>query len=123
MYIMSQGDYIKYKRVANELLSQSKLAPVLNARQYTNYKEFNIENTVLNSAVTYDKLNLPNMAIVYDIRQTRASTCPGFTLCRGTNARANRKPLMGVQSAAQPLAKEPSHVLPSKLFLCSYCEK
>lgn len=118
---MSQGDYIRYKRVANELVEQRKLAPVINSRQYTNYKEFNIENTVFNNTITFEKLTPTNTAVVFGITRTKSATCPSFTLCRGTNARPNRKALLGVQSDSQPLAKTPVHVTPNNLFLCSYC--
>jgi len=118
---MSQGDYIRYKRVANELVEQRKLAPVMNARQYTDYKEFNIENAIFNNTITYDKLIPANTAVVFGITRFQSASCPNFILCRGTNVRPNRKALLGVQSAAHPLAKPPIHITPMKLALCSYC--
>ena len=118
---MSQGDYIRYKRVANELVEQSKLAPVLYSSQYTNYKEFKIENTVFNNNPTYVNLNQTNASVVFGITRRNAASCPSFILCNGTNARPNRKVLMGVQSDAQPLATPKIHMTPNKLMLCSYC--
>ena len=42
---MSQGDYIRYKRLANELRNQSEnLPPVIESGQYINYKAFTLEN-------------------------------------------------------------------------------
>ena len=46
---MSQSDYIRHKRISNELLQQTKLSPVLSARQYTDYKEYSLENTIYSS--------------------------------------------------------------------------
>lgn len=120
---MSQGDYIRYKRVATELVEQRKFDPVLASRKYINYKEFNIENTVFNNTPTHDKLIPANTAVVFGMVRNKSATCPSFILCRGTNARPNRKALLGVQSASQPLAKKPSHVTPNKLPLCLYCTK
>ena len=122
---MSQGDYIRYKRISNELVEQSKLDPILSSRKYTNYKEYTIENTVYNNVVTYEKLNMANVAKVFGINQFNAQTCPPFILCNGTNSRSNRRPLLGTQAAAHQLAIPPVHktIDMDKLYYCKHCRK
>lgn len=122
---MSQGDYIRYKRISNELVEQSKLDPILSARKYTNYKEYTIENTVLNQVITYEKQNMANVAKVFGINKSNPQTCPMFILCNGTNLRANRRPLLGMQAAAQPLCIPPVHKTKNmdKLYYCKHCRK
>jgi mannose/fructose/N-acetylgalactosamine-specific phosphotransferase system component IIB len=95
---MSQGDYIKYKRVAVELLDQSKnLAPVIGSGQYINYKSFTLENTILNTKLSYTKLVPLSSVNVFGMQKNNPSGCASFILCSGTNSRVNRKPIMNVQ--------------------------
>ena len=88
---MSQGDYIRYKRVAQELKVQSKLPSVFDSGKYTNYKEFSIENTVVNSTTEYDRVIPVNTRIVFGMERPKATACPTFELCNNTNLRGNRK--------------------------------
>lgn len=92
---MSQSDYIRHKRISNELLEQSKLFPVLNARQYTDYKEYSLENTIYSSNLTYSTIIPNNTPVVFGIQYSNANTCPPFKLCSGTDARPNRIPNYG----------------------------
>ena len=93
---MSQSDYIRHKRISNELVEQGKLMPVLNAQQYTNYKEYSLENTIYSSTLSYNKIIPANTPVVFDIQYNNANTCPPFVLCSGTENRPNRLPLGGV---------------------------
>lgn len=92
---MSQSDYIRHKRISNELVEQRKLSPVLNAQQYTNYKEYSLENTIYSSTLLYSKIIPANTPVVFDIQYNNANTCPPFVLCSGTENRPNRTPLIG----------------------------
>jgi len=97
---MSQSDYIRHKRISNELLEQTKLSPVLNARQYTDYKEYSLENTIYSSNISYSKIIPVNTPVVFGIQYNNASTCPPFMVYCGTtdsflNPRPNRVPLTG----------------------------
>ena len=119
---MSQSDYIRYKRVAVELKNQAKnLPPVINAGQYTNYKAFTLENTIISSKVEYSKLKPTSSVNIFGIQINNPSTCSTFTLCKGTNSRVNRKPLLGTQSDPTPLPILKPHILPFKLNVCNYC--
>jgi hypothetical protein len=119
---MSQSDYIRYKRVAIELSNQSKnLAPVIQSGQYVNYKAFTLENTILSNKISYTKLQPQSSVNVFGMQINNPSKCSTFTLCSGTNYRANRKPLLGTQSVSQPLPVIRPHSTPNKLFICNYC--
>jgi len=107
---MSQSDYIRHKRISNELIEQNKLSHVLNARQYTDYKEYSLENTIYSSTISYDKIIPSNTPVVFGIQYNNANTCPKFVLyCGATdtvhNPRPNRVPLTG------PLVR-PSSMMP-----------
>ena len=119
---MSQSDYIRYKRIAVELQNQSKnLAPVIGSGQYINYKAFTLENTILSTTQTYEKIIPPSSVNVFGIQRNHPEDCSTFTLCSGTNSRVNRKLLLGVYSNAMPLQLASSHVTPNKLSVCNYC--
>jgi hypothetical protein len=115
---MSQSDYIKYKRVAVELKEQAKLNPVIDAGQYTGFKEFALENTILHTKLRYQKISQTSTVNVFGIELSSSRNCPTFALCRGTNSRVNRKPLSAVRSAAVPLKPPPSHGLVNDLSIC-----
>jgi hypothetical protein len=87
---MSQGDYIRYKRVSQELKVQSKLPHVFDSGNYTNYKEFSVENTVVNDLTQYDRVIPMTTRVVFGMERPKATTCPGFEVCRNTNQRGNR---------------------------------
>ena len=101
---MSQSDYIKYKRLSVELKKLSELPSVIEARQYTDFKEFSLENTITNNKTQYNKLFPENSINVFGMEKSNASNCAQFALCRDTNSRANRKPSTGVRHFAFPLA-------------------
>jgi hypothetical protein len=119
---MSQSDYIRYKRVAVELKDQRKnLEPIINSGQYTNYKAFTLENTILSSKPDYTKLQPQTSVNIFGMQINNPSTCSVFTLCTGTNSRVNRRALSGTQTVSQPLPLPKKHVGPSELFICKYC--
>jgi hypothetical protein len=93
---MSQSDYIKYKKTAVELKRQSAFSPVLASADYTLYKQFQVENTVVNTAARYNTVNAFGVRSVFDIERADASGCSTFLLCRGTDERPNRVPLSTV---------------------------
>ena len=119
---MSQSDYIRYKRVANELRNQSEnLPPVIESGQYINYKAFTLENTILSNKLTHTKIIPPSSVNVFGMQINNPSSCSTFLLCSGTNSRANRRPLLGTQIAAQPLPVIKPNKTPNKLTSCKYC--
>jgi hypothetical protein len=116
---MSQGDYIRRKRVANQLKTQKKLSPVLNAGEYIDYKEFSLENTVVSTKTNYNNLVPSNVSVIFDMHTTSVSTCPQFILCSGTNQRPNR--VLRSLAPSAPLALKPIHKTIDKTAKCNYC--
>lgn len=120
---MSQSDYIKYKKVAVELQMQSKLRPVIESGQYTRFKDFELENTILSNKLRYEKLQPSNTITVFGINQLHASNCARFQLCLNTNSRLNRVPLLGVYSNPIPLPLvKPNRTIRNSV-LCSDCNR
>ena len=118
---MSQSDYIKYKRLANELSNQRKnLDPVIESGKYVGYKSFTLENTIQSSKPSFTKLQPQTSVNVFGMQINNPSTCT-FQLCSNTNSRDNRKLLLGVQSVSKPIPLKKPHKTPDKLFICNNC--
>jgi hypothetical protein len=106
---MSQNDYIRLLRTRNTLCeSASKWSPVLSEEQYTNYSAFTIETSVINSKQVNSELTPTGRTIIYEIDVpttfgSNSSSQPLFTMCRNTNSRGNRKPLLASQAAVRPI--------------------
>lgn len=79
---MSQGDYLKYKKISVEL-KINKLEPILNNDDYIQYKEYALENKITSSSkkLTYNKLLPPNTKNIFDIEKKNTGNCPGFIFC------------------------------------------
>ena len=86
---MSQSDYIKHKRVAAELVNQSKLPPMLDAGDYTSFLGYNLENTILNTKPDLNQLIPTTSQLVFDMK-LQVKACPSFIACNLTNTRPNR---------------------------------
>lgn len=115
---MSQSDFIKYKRLATELKLLSKLPSVIESGQYLNFKQFQLKNTISSNKLNYEKLRPINSKNVFGMELLKAP-CPTFKLC-DTDSRENRRPLLGVQSAAMPLKAPPVHLTVDKLTICKH---
>jgi hypothetical protein len=115
---MSQSDYIKYKRVQRELKefnqTPTKVPNVLNSSQYISYKEYSLENTIVNHNDMYDKLIDPSIPIVFGMVKKCASNSPTFTLCRGTDTRGNRTPILQLDDEEMPRFRYPRNGTISK---------
>jgi len=101
---MSQSDYIQYKKTGVQLRDLSSLPSVITPQIYTAFTEYNLENTVPNTKVTYNQLIPANRQIVYG-SEVKVTNCPTFLLCSGTQARANRKPNLVSQRSPTPAPK------------------
>jgi len=110
---MSQSDYLKYKKISTTLIvdMSTNMLPILNSQDYSDYKEFVLENTVSNSKVIYRKITPINTQVVLGMDKnktlvqnmgTLTSNCPSFLLCNNTNRRPNRVPIPGAFSVPTP---------------------
>jgi len=105
---MSQSDYIHYKKIATELKSQSKLAPVMTSRQYTDYSAFSLENQVFSTNTLYGVDTPSGSVSIFGIARIPTS-CPSFPICSSTHLRTNRRPMMSIYANARPIAPKPAH--------------
>jgi hypothetical protein len=90
--IMSQSDYLKYKRVATILKidnNTSKQPRVFACQDYTNFKEFTLENTIIDTDVRYNNLTPSGDVHIFGMNKS-VTNCPTFPVCKNTNLRTNR---------------------------------
>jgi len=109
----SQSDYIKYKKL-NHVISvdaSSNFLPVLNSQDYSDYKEFVLENTVSNSKTIYRRITPSTSQVVLNMDKTKSlvqnmgtsiTTCPSFLMCNGTNKRPYRVNMSDVYFTPTP---------------------
>ena len=105
---MSQSDYIKYKKTGVQLKDLARQSPILSPRIYTAFKDYNLENNIINTTINYNKLIPTNTQIVFDIER-KPTNCPTFILCNGTQARSNRRPILYTQFRPTYLPKYVKH--------------
>ena len=88
---MSQSDYIRYKKVSNQLLEVNKLNAILDSQDYTQFKQYYLESNIPNTNITFNQLNLQGYTNVFDINK-KIKYCPtnNFIMCNNTNIRDNR---------------------------------
>lgn len=100
---MSQSDYIKYKKVSVDLKT-NKLPSILNQQDYISFKEYSLENNIPVTKLNYNKLIPVNRQIVMNMEKktSNVSLCPTFIICKNTNNRTNRIPLLDTQIQPQP---------------------
>jgi hypothetical protein len=106
---MSQSDYIKQKRTAAKLKEQAKHDAIYKSNDYTEFKEYSLEKTIISTKPTYNQLRIPGSKTVFDMEK-KLSDCPDFTLC--TKDRDNRRPLDAVQQSCFPVMKPPGRPMP-----------
>lgn len=105
---MSQGDYIKYKRVGHVLNEPAKLNSTLGSREYTQFKEYSLENTIQSEVRRYDKwINPATTRIIFDMELRNRENCPEIQFCTNTNTRANRVLNMAFGSNYTPKPSRP----------------
>ena len=87
---MSQSDYISHKKIANKLKRQENLGNVLNSQEYTDFKTFEMVNTIIDDNLTYNGI-LPGMKQnVFGMEMEVSGNCPNMIFCAHTKTRANR---------------------------------
>lgn len=101
---MSQSDYLKYKRISNQLRIDNQIdsgmiktnqPPVFTSHNLLKYKQYALNNTIVNTKKTLNKLTLNGKQRVYDMDKV-VSGCPTFIVCKDTQDRANRVLSAGV---------------------------
>jgi hypothetical protein len=89
---MSQGDYLQRKKLGTVLniQNQSKLPKSLASEDYTLFKQYSLENTIINTSDVYNQIVTPNSMTIFNMEVSSASTCPQFKVCNNTQERENR---------------------------------
>lgn len=95
---MSQSDYLKYKRISNELridnqieegMNRTNQSAVFNSQDLLSYKQYSLTNTIVNTKPTLNRLTFKSRQRVYDMDKV-VGNCPTFIVCKNTDDRANR---------------------------------
>ena len=95
---MSQSDYIQRKKTLTKLSGISKtpidigdFPQVFSSQDYTDFSQYQLSNTIINTKTTPNELVAPNHKIIFDMEVLNSTDCPSFTKCYNTNNRPNRK--------------------------------
>lgn len=97
---MSQSDYMQYKKTSIELQEQSKsenvdkLPPIFNSSQYTLFKKYALENTIVNTKESLLRLQTVGTQNVLNMEKQYTNDCPHFIVCNNTTDRPNVKPVL-----------------------------
>jgi hypothetical protein len=88
---MSQSDYIQHKRLSVMVKDLANQQPVLDSEDYTQFKQYTLENTITTSKPTLNQLTQPNYQKIFGMEK-KVSSCPNtqFNVCKNTNQRSNR---------------------------------
>lgn len=97
---MSQSDYIKYKRVSNQLRNE-KQPPVLNSQTLLDFEQYALENTIVNTVPALNRLVPTGRQRVFQMDKV-VGNCPTFPVCHNTNLRTNRLPMSSVYFTPTP---------------------
>jgi hypothetical protein len=94
---MSQSDFIMRKKTLAKLAGISKtpinrgdFPQVFSSQEYTDFSQYQLTNTIVNTKTTPNELVAPNHQIIFNMEVLSANNCPSFAVCRNTNARQNR---------------------------------
>jgi len=89
---MSQGDYLQRKKLGTVLniQNQSKFPKSLASEDYTLFKQYSLENTIINTSNVFNQIVSPNSMTIFNMEVSTASTCPQFQVCNNTQERENR---------------------------------
>lgn len=87
---MSQGDYIRHKKLINSLAQQTSFSQVLQAQPYTDFKQYSISKNIINAKTTFNLLTPTSTQIMFDMPLNKMTNCPEFIVCSGTDERPYR---------------------------------
>ena len=88
---MSQSDYIRHKKIAHILKDQENLGNVLNSQEYTDFKTFELINTIYDSNIIYNGILPGTKQNVFGMEMDVSGNCPNMVFCTKTKSRGNRK--------------------------------
>lgn len=109
---MSQSDYIRYKKVSNQLLEVKKLNPILDSQMYTDFKQYYLESNIVNTKPLLNKLTISGQSVIFDMNK-KITNCPktNFKMCIGTQTgsqyRQNKVLVTDHRTEAYPVNQYP----------------
>ena len=112
---MSQSDYLQRKRLGTVLNvnNQSKLEKTLPSEDYTLFKQYSLENSIINTSNVYNQIVRPKSSIIFGMEITTPTSCPQYQVCNNTQIRSNR------QILTDPIAFNP-YVSSKPTYVSSY---
>jgi hypothetical protein len=132
---MSQGDYIRFKKLSAKLRNVSNkedFPQVLQSQDFTNYLEYSVLNMNKNTKTTYQLLNTSTNSVIFDMKLKDTSTCSTL-ICPKINGPAGRRVNqadstgflngegMPVVSAVRKFVKHPVQIHTAKCSAYSDC--
>ena len=89
---MSQSDFIKYKKITNQLLEIQKLDPVLSSQNYIAFKQYTLESRNINKKPILNQLTLSDNILIFGMEKnvSKCSSIMDFSMCNHTQTRGNR---------------------------------
>jgi hypothetical protein len=124
---MSQSDYIKYKKTSTKLRVDNKSInnkepPVFVSSDYTDFKQYHLENTINNNRPTFNYIVQDGRHLVFGMDKV-VSNCPTFIDCSNTNLRPNRVPMSASRftPTPRPLNWNELNTLKKQRFLDCSC--
>lgn len=111
---MSQSDYIKHKKMATELKSQSDFQPILNSQKYTQYKEFSLDHNKKANKMVYSDMQQSDVRSYFNI--TRPPTC---TILPCQDSMEFRRPVSDVYIKPSPIKLPP---ISKTILQTPYCQ-
>ena len=103
---MSQSDYLRRKKVANELSLDASLNPIYDYSKYLTFKQFQFQNEIGSSNINYSNIINQNNKNLFGVERN-VTNCPSFAVCSdsvtGGLVRENRVPHVGRMCNDYPL--------------------
>jgi len=92
IYIMSQSDYLKHKKISNKLsIDHSSNDPaVLNSQDYIDYRSYALNNESINTKTIENRITPTGKQMIFGV-ELSVTDCPSFIDCTNTHLRPNRE--------------------------------
>jgi hypothetical protein len=116
MSIKSQSDYTKHLKIVTELKNQTEFSPVLETKNYTLFKEYEISKTIVNTSKLYGGSGV----LQQPTPQPPQTNCPTFIVCHNTNQRPHRVPLINAYITPIPVATFVKQLANNQCSSCCY---
>lgn len=99
---MSQSDYLRRKRVSNVLNMDASGIPIYGAKEYTDFKQYQLENEIKSTNLNNQQILPTNRQYILDMERN-VTNCPIFVLCADAYKRPNKLPHTGAMCSILPL--------------------